>query len=478
MNLPIANKKTKILATVGPASNNEKTLTDLVKAGVNVFRLNFSHGNHDGHAEVIELIRKINKDYGLNVGILQDLQGPKIRVGEVQDNGVEIKEGEPITITNDPVIGTSQLVSTVYQNLPQDVVPGDRILIDDGNLEVAVNSTDGKNVNCTVVHGGILKSRKGINLPNTKVSAPSLTEKDIKDLAFGLDKEVDWIALSFVRSAEDIVDLRKRIKAQGKDCRIVAKIEKPEALDNIDEIIEATDGVMVARGDLGVEVPMEMVPLWQKRIVEKCKKACKPVIIATQMLESMIQNPRPTRAETNDVATAVLDGADAVMLSAETASGSYPVHAVKAMTKIIQYIEQNSDVYHYLYEMREDDPTYVSNNVIMMASGLSKNVNAKAIVGITASGFTAFRIASHRPFAKNFVFTHNKTLITQLSLVWGVTAYYFDGEQTSTDETITFIQDSLKELGDLEVGDVMINTASMPLKSKGKTNMLKIHVVE
>lgn len=272
MNLSIANKKTKILATVGPASNNEKTLTELVKAGVNVFRLNFSHGNHEVHAEVIKLIRKINKDYGWNVGILQDLQGPKIRVGEVENNGVEIKEGDPITITNEPVVGTPSLVSTVYQNLPRDVVPGDRILIDDGNLEVSVNSTDGKNVNCTVVHGGILKSRKGINLPNTKVSAPSLTEKDVEDLAFGLDNEVDWIALSFVRSAEDIIDLKKRIEAKGKGCKIVAKIEKPEALDNIDEIIEVTDGVMVARGDLGVEVPMEMVPLWQKRIVEKCKQ--------------------------------------------------------------------------------------------------------------------------------------------------------------------------------------------------------------
>ncbi|AWW31727.1 pyruvate kinase [Echinicola strongylocentroti] len=478
MNLPIANKKTKILATVGPASNNEKTLTDLVKAGVNVFRLNFSHGNHEGHAEVIQLIRKINKDYGLNVGILQDLQGPKIRVGEVENNGVEIKEGEPITITNEAVVGTSSLVSTVYQNLPQDVVAGDRILIDDGNLEVAVNSTDGKNVNCTVVHGGILKSRKGINLPNTKVSAPSLTEKDKKDLEFGLENEVDWIALSFVRSAEDIIDLKKRIDAKGKACKIVAKIEKPEALDNIDEIIEVTDGVMVARGDLGVEVPMEMVPLWQKRIVEKCKQASKPVIIATQMLESMIQNPRPTRAETNDVANAVLDGADAVMLSAETASGSYPVHAVEAMTKVIQYVENNSDVYHYLYDIPENSDYFVSNNVIMMASGLSKNVNAKAIVGITASGFTAFRIASHRPFAKNFVFTHNKTLITQLSLVWGVTAYFFEGKQVSTDETITFIQDTLKERGHLKVGDIMINTASMPLKDKGKTNMLKIHMVE
>jgi len=346
-------KKTKILATIGPASNNYEMIKSLALAGANVFRLNFSHGSHEVHQEVIKIIRQVNKELNCNLGILQDLQGPKIRVGEVENNGVEIKPGDKITITNDPVVGTSSLVSTVYKNLPQDVQTGEHILIDDGNLEVVVNDTDGKNVNCTVIHGGILKSRKGINLPNTKVSAPSLTEKDIEDLYFGLEQDVDWIALSFVRSAEDIHDLRNRIQAAGKHCKIVAKIEKPEALENIDSIIEATDAIMVARGDLGVEVPMEIVPLWQKKMVEKCKVACKPVIIATQMMESMIQNPRPTRAETNDVATAVLDGADAVMLSAETASGKYPVNAVKAMTSIITYLEENADIYHNLYKIDE-----------------------------------------------------------------------------------------------------------------------------
>ncbi len=476
MSLPIFNK-TKILATVGPASNNEETLLNLADAGANVFRLNFSHGNHEGHAKVISIIRKINKENNLSLGILQDLQGPKIRVGEVENNGVEIIPGELITITNDPVIGTSSLVSTVYQNLPNDVVSGDRILIDDGNLELVVNNTDGKNVNCTVVHGGILKSRKGINLPNTKVSAPSLTEKDIEDLAFGLENEVDWIALSFVRSAEDIFDLRRRIDEAGKNCKIVAKIEKPEALENIDSIIEATDAIMVARGDLGVEIPMQMVPLWQKKMVEKCKLACKPVIIATQMLESMIVNPRPTRAETNDVATAVLDGADAVMLSAETASGNYPVNAVKAMSTIIEHIESNADVYHNLYKIPEDDKTFLSNNLILMASRISRNVNAKAIVGITSSGFTAFRIASHRPKANTFIFTRNKPLLTQLSLVWGVRAYFYESN-VSTDATFMDIQGQLKADGHVKEGDIIINTASMPLKVKGKTNMMKVHVVD
>lgn len=476
MSVTVFNK-TKILATVGPASNNEEVLINLSKAGANVFRLNFSHGNHEGHSEVIKLIRKINKENNLHLGILQDLQGPKIRVGEVENNGVEILSGNSITITNDPVIGTAELVSTVYQNLPNDVSTGDRILIDDGNLELVVVSTDGKNVNCTVIHGGILKSRKGINLPNTKVSAPSLTEKDLEDLIFGLENEVDWIALSFVRSADDILDLRERIKKAGKVCKIVAKIEKPEALENIDSIIAATDAIMVARGDLGVEVPMEMVPLWQKKMVEKCKIACKPVIIATQMLESMIVNPRPTRAETNDVATAVLDGADAVMLSAETASGNYPVNAVKAMSSIISYVEDNADVYHNLYKIEENDDTFLSNNLVLMASRLSRNVKAKAIVGITTSGFTAFRIASHRPLASIFVFTRNKQLITQMSLVWGLRSFYYESN-VSTDETFVDIEKTLKNNGHVNAGDIIINTASMPLKSKGRTNMLKIHLVD
>lgn len=476
MRVPIFNK-TKILATVGPACNDEKTLTELVMSGVDVFRLNFSHGNHEGHAEVISLIRKINEDYKLNIGILQDLQGPKIRVGEMENNGVLINPGEKITITSDPVIGNSTLVSTVYQNLPQDVIQGDRILIDDGNIELVVVDTDGKNVNCTVIHGGVLKSRKGINLPNTKVSAPSLTEKDLIDLEFGLANDVDWIALSFVRTADDILELRDRVHKAGKYCKIVAKIEKPEALDNIDAIIEATDALMVARGDLGVEVNMEMVPLWQKRMVEKCKLACKPVIIATQMMESMITNPRPTRAETNDVANAVLDGADAVMLSAETASGKFPVGAVKAMNSVIDYIEQNAEIYHNLYKIPEDDQNFLSNNLLLMASRLARNVKAKAIIGITTSGFTAFRVSSHRPLANIFVFTRNQTLITQLSLVWGVRAYQYD-KSSSTDETFLDIQNKLKEERFVVDGDIVINTASMPLKAKGKTNMLKIHVVE
>jgi pyruvate kinase len=476
MSIALYNK-TKILATIGPASNNYDTLLSLAQAGANVFRLNFSHGSHEGHAEVVKMIRKINKETGLNIGILQDLQGPKIRVGEMENGGVQINPGQKITITNEPVVGTADLVSTVYKNLPNDVKSGDRILIDDGNIELAVNNTDGKNVRCVVIHGGMLKSRKGINLPNTKVSAPSLTEKDIEDLEFGLSQDVDWIALSFVRTADDIRDLRERIKKSGKDCKIVAKIEKPEALKNIDEIIAATDAVMVARGDLGVEVPMETVPLWQKQIVVKCKLNCKPVIIATQMLESMTSHPRPTRAETNDVATAVLDGADAVMLSAETASGKFPINAVKAMSSIINYIENHHDVFHHLYKIPEDDPNFYSKNLTLMAARLSRNVKAKALIGITSSGMTALRLASFRPLANLIVFTRNKKLLTQLSLVWGIRSYYYESN-VSTDATFMDIQDKLKEDGYVKPGDIIINTASMPLKAKGRTNMLKIHEVE
>ena len=476
MSIPTFNK-TKILATVGPASNSEEMLSSLALAGANVFRLNFSHGEHKTHADVIRLIRKINKEQNLNLGILQDLQGPKIRVGEMENGGVEIVPGQKITITNEPLVGNSEIVSTVYKNLPNDVKSGDRILIDDGNIELAVNNTDGKNVRCVVIHGGILKSRKGINLPNTKVSAPSLTEKDIEDLEFGLSHDVDWVALSFVRTADDVKDLRERIEKAGKSAKIVAKIEKPEALENIDEIIEVTDAIMVARGDLGVEVPMEKVPLWQKTIVARCKLACKPVIIATQMLESMTTHPRPTRAETNDVATAVLDGADAVMLSAETASGQFPVNAVKAMTSIISYIESNHDVYHHLYKIPEDDPQFYSKNLTLMAARMSRNVKAKALVAITASGFTALKLSSFRPLANLIVFTRNKNLLTQLSLVWGVRAYYYESN-VSTDATFMDMQDSLKANGYVKKDDYIIITSSMPLKAKGHTNMLKVHQVE
>lgn len=470
--------RAKIVATIGPASQFKDVLRELVHAGVNVFRLNFSHGEHSTHAQVIKNIREVNEELHKQTSILQDLQGPKIRIGQVEDEEVFIQPGQELIITTEELLGNSQKVSTTYKNLAKDVAPGDMILIDDGNLELFVKSVDGSDVICEVKYGGSLKSRKGINLPSTRVSAPSLTEKDKTDLAFGLEQEVDWIALSFVRHADDLSDLRKRIQDTGKDIRIVAKIEKPEALQNIDEIIEEADALMVARGDLGVEIVMEEVPMAQKMIVDKCNHAAKPVIIATQMMESMIKSPRPTRAETNDVANAVLDGADAMMLSAETAAGKYPVQAVKIMTRVIAAVESTSEeIYGKIELPSKDGDRYLSDSVIFGAAKLSERVSARAILGNTTLGYTAFKLSSYRPHARIYIFTPNKKLLTKLSLVWGVNAYYYDSEE-STDQTFKDHENILKANGEIEEGDVFITTASMPLKERSQTNMLKLNVCQ
>ncbi|MCE7996753.1 MAG: pyruvate kinase [Roseivirga sp.] len=468
--------RAKIVATLGPASHSKDTIRELIDAGVNVFRLNFSHGDHETHAMVIDRIREVNQELRVHTSILQDLQGPKIRIGQVEDGGVPIQPGNEIVITTKEMVGTSQMVSTTYENLATDVNPGDMILIDDGNLELFVKSVDGEDVTCEVKYGGILKSRKGINLPFTEVSAPSLTEKDIEDLAFGIEQEVDWIALSFVRHADDVRDLRSRIEAKGKDIRIVSKIEKPEALKNIDEIIAESDALMVARGDLGVEIVMEEVPMAQKMIVEKCNHTAKPVIIATQMMESMINNPRPTRAETNDVANAVLDGADAMMLSAETASGKYPVQTVKSMARTIASVEgATDDIYDKIELPNKESDSFHSDNVIFGAAKLSERVGARAILGNTVSGYTAFKLSSYRPHARIYIFTPNKKLLNKLSLVWGVDAYFYDSEE-STDQTFKDHENILKANGQIEEGDIFITTASMPLKARGRTNMLKFNI--
>lgn len=471
------DKRAKIVATVGPASESKEMLLSLAKAGVNVFRLNFSHGDHAKHAEVIRLIRELNSELNSNISILQDLQGPKIRVESVENGEVIIESGNEIVITNDSCEGTAERVSTSYQDLPKDVAVGDMILIDDGNLELTVKEVRGGDVVCVVKYGGSLKSRKGINLPFTKVSAPALTEKDIEDLAFGVSQGVDWIALSFVRSADDILDLKRRIANSGKDIRVVAKIEKPEALKNIDEIIEVSDALMVARGDLGVEIVMEEVPMAQKMMVDKCNKAAKPVIIATQMMESMIQNPRPTRAETNDVANAVMDGADALMLSAETAAGKYPLETVETMARTIASVEQSANVYDKVGMPVRDSDTFMNDNILYGACKLSDRVDAKAIIGNTVSGYTAFKLSSSRPKAKIFIFTPNRGLLTKLSLIWGVEGYHYD-DLVSTDETFKDQENKLKANDQLKSGDIFITTASMPIYDKGRTNMLKLNVAD
>lgn len=471
----MVNKKTKIVATVGPACNNKEKLWELIKAGVNVFRLNFSHGSHDVHRQVIQYIRELNAEHGTHISILQDLQGPKIRTNEVENNGVELVPGEKIIITSEKILGTKHKISTSYQALTTDVKPGDTILIDDGNLELKVTKSLGKEVEAEVVYGGILKSRKGINLPNTEVSEPSLTEKDKEDLFFGIEQGVDWIALSFVRRASDMKDIKDIIAKSGKNIKVIAKIEKPEAVADIDAIIAETDAVMVARGDLGVELLMEEVPMIQKMIVRKSNLACKPVIVATQMMESMISNPRPTRAEANDVANAILDGADAVMLSAETASGNYPVLTVQSMSRICMSVEKDADqIYNKV--PAEDETTY-TDNVIHTACDLANSTKSKAIIGLSQTGYSAFRISAHRPKSNVFLVTSDKSTLTQLNLLWGVKGIQFDAFN-STDETIEAVKDKLVKEGHLTKGDVYVTTAGMPKASAQRANSLKLGVVE
>ncbi|MDX2195168.1 MAG: pyruvate kinase [Cytophagales bacterium] len=470
--------RTKIIATVGPASNTEDKLLELIKAGVDVFRLNFSHGSHEEHLKVIQLIRSINQKHDTTISILQDLQGPKIRTGEVENNGVEIVRGNKLIITTEKIVGNAQKIYTSYKAMPRDVKKGDKILIDDGNLELCVIDTTGEEIITEVVFGGLLKSKKGINLPNTKVSEPSLTEKDKEDLIFGLQYNLDWVALSFVRSSKDIDEIKNIIKSHNKTTRVIAKIEKPEALEDIDKIIEKSDGLMVARGDLGVEIPMEDVPLAQKMMIKKCNAAAKPVIVATQMLESMIKNPRPTRAEAGDVANAVLDGADTVMLSAETASGNFPVESVSAMVKIIGAIENTEDIYYKEYELNHESPNFLRERLIAGTCRLAKDTNAKAIINISKTGFVASMISSHRPKAPIYTFTGNRELVNTFNLMWGIRAFYMNLDYTSTDKLIDAVNSKLLALNLIKKGDLVINTASMPIDGQFRTNMMKMSIIE
>ncbi|MEN7548654.1 pyruvate kinase [Rapidithrix thailandica] len=469
--------KTKIVATVGPSSNTKQKLLELMVAGVDVFRLNFSHGTHEDHKKVIEHIKELRKTFNKNVSILQDLQGPKIRIGQIEEGQIELVEGEELVITTEDIIGKKGIVSTTYTTLVKDVKAGDTILLDDGKIELKVFKVEGPQIHTHVVIGGILKPRKGMNLPDTDISEPSLTKKDKKDLEFGLEHGVDWIAISFVRSPADIIELKNIINEHKNRAKVVAKIERPEALRHIDEIVEVSDALMVARGDLGIEIQMEDVPMYQKQIVSKCNEASKPVIIATQMMESMIENPRPTRAEANDVANAVIDGADAVMLSAETASGKYPLQTIQHMSAIVRSVEQQADIYHKYYKDEKGDADFGSKVVINSAVHLTELTNANAIIGMTNSGFTAFQIAKHRPLANIFIFTSNRPLLNTLNLVWGVRAFYYN-KQESTDQTFADVEEILVKEGLLRKGDVYINVASMPLKAKKKTNTVKFTVVE
>lgn len=470
-------KKTKIVATLGPASSDKKTLTKMIEEGVNVCRINFSHGAHEDHDKVIDIIREINDENGYHVGILADLQGPKIRVGEMENNGVELVAGKELIITTNECLGTAEKVYLTYQTFPKDVSVGDLLLLDDGKLKLEVVSTNSKDEVVTkIIHGGILSSKKGVNLPNTKISMPSLTEKDRADLEFALSKDVDWIGLSFVRSARDIIELKHIISNHKKHAKVIAKIEKPEAVWDIEDIIYETDAVMIARGDLGVEVPMEKVPTLQKRIIKLARENAKPTIVATQMMESMIINFAPTRAEVNDVANAVMDGADAVMLSGETSVGNHPIEVIKAMTKIVKEVENNDIIYHKEEVPEKNQDRFITDSICFNAARLAKRVDATGIITMTFSGYTAYKISSQRPKAETFVFTENRNILTQLNLVWGVEGHYYD-KMVSTDHTINDCKYLLHKENKVQKGDLVINIASTPIEEKGQSNMLKLSYV-
>ena len=472
-------KKTKIVATLGPATSKKEVLRDMIEAGVDVFRINFSHANYDDVTERINMIRELNEELGTYSSILADLQGPKLRVG-VMAGEVVVDPGDEITfMTGEPFEGTSEKVYMNYATFPRDVKPGERILLDDGKLIFEVLSTNGEDeVKAKVVQGGPLKSKKGVNLPNTNISLPALTEKDINDAIFAISKNVDWIALSFVRFSQDLIDLQNLIKEHSDEkIPIIAKIEKPEAVENIDKIVAYCDGLMVARGDLGVEVPAQEVPLIQKQLVLRAKKARIPVIIATQMMETMITSLTPTRAEVNDVANSVMDGADAVMLSGETSVGNYPVQVINKMASILQSVEGSE-----LIKVPHDPPhiktkRYITKSICYHAALMANEIKAKAISTLTNSGYTAFQISAWRPSAHILVFTSNKRILTQLNLLWGVRAFYYD-RYVTTDETIEDVNKIACQKGYLEEGDMLISLAAMPIKEKGMVNTLRVTEID
>jgi len=471
--------KTKIIATIGPASSSPELLEQIIMAGVDVCRINFSHGDHEHHKKAIEAIRAINIKSNRHTAVLVDLQGPKLRIGMVENNEQLLEPGKEVVFTTNECIGTSQRLFINYKQFPNDVAIGEYILLDDGRLQLrVVNTNHIDEVTAAVEIGGKISSRKGVNLPHTKISLPSLTEKDLTDLKFALEMNVDWIGLSFVRKAEDIIELKKLIAGANKPIKVVAKIEKPEALgNNIDRIIHETDALMVARGDLGVELPMQEVPLIQKMLVQKCLQASKPVIIATQMMESMITNATPTRAEVSDVANSVLDGADAVMLSGETSVGKFPVKAVEYMKNIIISVEEKGFQYNYDHRPDPNSETFISDSVCYNACEMASQVGAKAIVGMTRSGYTAFKVSAQRPRADIFIFTDLTSLLPQLSLVWGVRGFYYTSSAT-TSETVNELHHMLKLLGYIIINDIVINLASIPLNAQGRTNMIKLSKVE
>ncbi|GAA4935535.1 pyruvate kinase [Algibacter agarivorans] len=472
-------KKTKIVATLGPATSTKAVLKAMLEEGVNVFRINFSHADYKDVEARIKMIRELNEEHNFTAAILADLQGPKLRVGVMKEEVVVNPGDEIIFATGERFEGTKERVYMTYDRFPQDAKPGERILLDDGKLLFEVVSTDKKSeVKAKVIQGGPLKSKKGVNLPNTDISQPALTEKDIEDAIFAISLDVDWIALSFVRHAEDLMQLRDLIAKHGEHkIPIIAKIEKPEAVENIDKIVAHCDGLMVARGDLGVEVPAEEVPLIQKQLVLRAKKARIPVIIATQMMETMISSLTPTRAEVNDVANSVMDGADAVMLSGETSVGQYPVEVIRQMANILKSVENSKLIQVPQLPPHIRTNRYITKSICYHAANMANEINAKAISTLTNSGYTAFQISAWRPSCHILVFTSNKRILTRLSLLWGVRAFYYD-KFVSTDETIEDVNAIACKMGYLDAGDMLISLAAMPMKEKGMVNTLRVTEIE
>jgi pyruvate kinase len=466
---------TKIIATLGPSSNSYDQIHQLMHEGVDVFRLNFSHGSHEDHMRVIQHINKLNEIHEFSVGILADLQGPKIRVSSVENDAMELKKGERIKLFGGTELSKDGHLFIGYDHLAEDVKPGERVLIDDGKIILRVIKVDANKewVEAEVDFGGLLKPNKGVNFPDTDLSLPSLTEKDLNDLDFILWQNVNWIALSFVRNENNITELRKLIKARKHKAKIIAKIEKPEAVENVKNIVKVSDGVMIARGDLGVEIPMEEVPAVQKQIINLCIKRSKVVIVATQMMESMIENASPSRAEVTDVANAVIEGTDAVMLSGETAMGRHPQLVVQKMRTIINSVENANIVSSNRPKPEAKSRTFLNDVVCFNAAKLADDLNAKAILGVTVSGYTAFKVSSFRPKTKMYVFSNIRSVLSTLNIVRGVKGFYYEGTG-SIEETHDHLVAFLKERGLLNDGDLVVHTGTMPLKEKGRTNMIKV----
>lgn len=471
-------KKTKIVCTIGPASESEEMLSSLMETGMNVCRLNFSHGDHDEHLQRIKNIKKVREKLGLHTAIMLDTKGPEIRIGKFKDGMVvNLKSGDKFTITTRDIIGDENIVSVSYKDLPNDLEEGNRILIDDGLVELVVNEIDDTEIYTTVVNYGELKDRKGLNAPSIKINLPALTEKDISDIKFGVENGIDYIAASFIRKADDVLAIREVLEeCGGEDVHIISKIESDEGVENIDEIIEVSDGIMVARGDLGVEVSNEKVPLVQKDLIRKCNLLGKPVITATQMLDSMIRNPRPTRAEINDVANAILDGSDAIMLSGETAAGKYPLEAVETMNRVSLHIENSVDYKNAVKLKKEREENNVTNAISHSVSTIARNLNANAILAATTSGATARAISKYRPETQIIATTHNERVARKLSLVWGVEPIHTKKFEQTDQLVDNAISEALKS-DYIKEGDLIVLSAGIPVSTPGSTNMIKVHTV-